>query len=287
MNASQALAEARLRAGNADMEGAIRLLSSELATFTGDLEDRRRMVALVLTYCGRSERFEEGMRIAVTHLQLDPPSVIDSSIKARLVMNYAALKAALGDVDYAKALLGELLLCSEQADVSGADISRISTMLESLRVATAAAPSSGAGLHILLNDRSQAYLASAHVSRLMRDGSFSEATRLSRVTLASQVGLEDGPLKVALMLNLGSALAGEGKAGEAEDWLRRSYYIAARCLTRSGTLFALVARSYAASLAEAGKKRRAGEVLQDLLEEQLAKFGDAHPEVIATRRQLQ
>ena len=284
--ASEVLAEARLLTANGQIEGAIRLLRDELDKFSGLLEERRSMVALLLTYCGKREKLSEGVQIAEEHFERDPVSVIDSSLKARLVMNYAALKAASGNTTEAIVILGNILLSARSSNVSDDDVARITAMLESLKIAEDRSSIGRSGLSATSGSRSQAYLASAHISRMIESGSFPEAVSLARATLGENADLEDGPLKVALTLDLGVALAGEGKADEAGECLARSYDIGTWSLMRSGTLFGLVARSYAAWLSEAGQLRRSVNILEDLLEAQLLRFGDDSTEVEATKALL-
>lgn len=285
-DSSEVLAEARLRAANGDTEGAIRALRGALTNFTGELEDRRKIVTLLLAYCGKREKLNEGMLIAADHLEIDPISIIDSSTKARLVMNYAALTAASGDTSQAIALLGDILICSESSTISQEDISRIEVMMKSLQVAIADASDTKLTASLSYSARAQAYLASAYVSRLIREGSFSEATRLAEAILERQRDLEDGPLKVTLLLNLGVALAGRGEITKAKERLEKAYNLATQCLMRGGTLFALVARSFAAVIVHTGGGSEAKAILHDLLEAQLVKLGDIHPDVIATKELL-
>lgn len=283
---AEILAQARRCWANGDTEGAISLLQTELARFVGDIENRRKLVALLLAYCGRREKIREGLQLGENHLKLDPVSVIDSSVKARLVMNYAALMAASGEVSQAIALLGEMLVCAQSPLVSADEISRAEVMLNSLQVAADNEYNVRADYSLAKDSRSRAYLTSAQVSRLIERKAFSEAVHMSKAVLERQTGLEDGPLKVALMLNLGVALIGEGKWNQAMEWLGRAYSISTRCLMRSGTLSALVAKNYAILLDNVGEKQESVKVLRDLLEAQLVKFGDMHPEVAITRKLL-
>ena len=225
---SEVLEQARIRAHAGDIDGAILLLKDKLAAFSGQLRDRRRIVSLLLAYCGRQERFAEGLDIGAVHLEFDPPSVIDSSIKARIVMNYAALMAASGSVDHAKSVLGDILLCARMPIVSKGEIARVNTMFQSLEIVSSGVGSRGPGSYSL-GSRSAAYLATAHINRLIENGSFADAVQLSQDVLSSFPLLEDGALKATLLLNMAVGLRKEGRKTQEQACLKRSYAIATRC----------------------------------------------------------
>lgn len=283
--AAQILAEARREASKGNMEGAISFLSGELESFSGELEDRRSIVALLLTYCGRREQISQGIKIAQEHFTIDPISVVDSSVKSRVIMNFAALKAASGDIDGAIAILGNLLILAASANVDEDDLTRVRVMLESLKIAEDKS-TADANFSPAYGNRLQAYLASAYISQLIQGESFTEAVRLARATLDNNPDLEEGPLKITLALNLGIGLEGERKQGEAGEWLARSYEAANWTIMRSGTLFGLVARSYADWLYRMGQVSRSIEIVEDLLEAQLPRFGASGSEVMISQALL-
>jgi tetratricopeptide (TPR) repeat protein len=275
------VARARACAERGNLQEATRLLAEELEHFSGEIGERRRIVALLTAYCGRQERISEGLDFAASHLDVDPSYVMDSPIKARIIMNYAAMLAASGDIATAMSTLTDLIASARPPFVLQEDIARSTTMLESLKIAQGNAMSSD-GQWCPADSWQRACIATARTCKYIEDRAFPEAVRLSRETLADLPELEDGNLKATLLLNLGVALKGVAKAEEAMATLKLSYETALRAIPPSGTLFSIIARTYAISLRDVGLPSVGIVILRRLLGAQRASFGADHPEIIAT-----